>query len=112
MQENLSSGVPRAVAVGGKPVDVARVDAGILTGCEDRLEAQNEFRLRRLAVTVIGRLADPGHSHLAAHASSGHAGLPPYSALLRLILKAPRRNATGDALHVRQGRLRVQHLLA
>src|SRR5262249_3562837 len=60
------------VAVGGKAVDVARVDPGVLTSREDRLEAQNKFRLLRLAVTVIGRLADSGHSDLAAQTSFGH----------------------------------------
>ena len=61
------------VAVGGKAVDVARVDPGVLTGREDRLQAQHELRLRRLAVTVVGRLANSGDGDLAAQTSFGHA---------------------------------------
>ena len=67
------------VAVGREAVDVARVDAGILTGREDRLEAKHKLWLRGVAVTVVGRLADPCHGHLPAQTSSRHAWITSHS---------------------------------
>ena len=61
------------VGVGGEAVDAARIDAGILAGGEDRLQRQLELRDRRLAVLVVGRLADAGDRHLAAQGALAHA---------------------------------------
>ena len=64
--------VVAVVGVGGEAVDAARIDAGILAGCEDRLQRQLELRHRRLAVPVVGRLADARDRDLAAKSALAH----------------------------------------
>ena len=61
--------VVAVVAVGGEAIEVDRIDAGVVAGGEDRLQAQHHLRLRRLAVTVVGRLANAGDSHSPAQTS-------------------------------------------
>ena len=60
------------VGVGGEAVDAARVDAGVLAGGEDRLQGELELGDRRLAVPVVGGLADAGDRHLAAQGAFAH----------------------------------------
>ena len=60
------------VGVGGEAVDAARIDAGILAGRQDRLQGELELGDRRLAVLVVGGLADTGDRHLAAKRALAH----------------------------------------
>src|SRR5439155_10993163 len=52
-------GVVAVVAVGREAVHLARVDARVLAGRQDRAQRQRELGLRRAAVLVVGGLANP-----------------------------------------------------
>jgi hypothetical protein len=75
------------VGVGGEAVDVLRLDAGILARRQDRLQRQHEFRVRRVAVLIVRRLADADHRHLAAQRVLLHASRS------RRLVNRPRRAA-------------------
>src|SRR4029079_14899556 len=59
--------------VGGETVDLVRLDAGIFAGSKDRLQCQHELPIGRLAVPVIGGLADSHDRDLAAQTPPAHA---------------------------------------
>ena len=67
-------GIVAVVAVRGKAVDLARIETGVLAGGEDRPQRQLHLGLRRLAVLVVGGLADAGDGHVTSDRS--HAGTP------------------------------------
>ena len=59
-------GVVTIVAVGGEPVDLARIDAGILCRCQNGLQCQHEFRIIGSAALVIAGFAHAGNGGAAA----------------------------------------------
>ena len=61
--------IAAVVAVRREAVDLARVEAGIGAGGEDRLERELELGVGRLAVLVVGRLADADDGDLAMQAA-------------------------------------------
>src|SRR5215470_12603374 len=74
-------GIVAVVAVGGKTIDLAWLDASVGASTQDGLERQRELGVRRLAVLVVRGLADPRNGDLAAQRSflSVHAAVTPPS---------------------------------
>ena len=67
-------GVVAVVAVGGKAIDLAGLDAGVRRRPQNGLKCQLEFRVRRLAVLIVGGLANAGDRHPAPDRSLAHLG--------------------------------------
>ena len=75
-----AAGLAAVVAVGGEAVDVVRADAGVLARSDHRLQGEFEFGVGRLAVAVVGRLADADDRGLTAEgAGRGHGHTSPAS---------------------------------
>ncbi len=84
-------GLAAVVAVRREAVDLARIEACVGAGGEDGLERELELRVGRLAVAVVGRLADADHGDPAAQCAGGHAGVPAGSCRSAGGPKAPAR---------------------
>jgi hypothetical protein len=57
-----TSGLVAVAGVRREPVDVKRVDAGVGTGRQDRLQRQHELGIGRTAPLGVRRLADADDS--------------------------------------------------
>ena len=65
-------GIIAVIAVGGEAVDLAGVDPGVLAGAQDGPERQRDFRLRRLAMLVVGGFAHADDGDLTSESALSH----------------------------------------
>ena len=59
------------IAVGGETVDLPRIDPRVAAGRQNGLQGQLEFRIRRGAIPVIVRFADPDDGDTAPERALG-----------------------------------------